>query len=410
MINRLWLSFFSLSFTACIYQAFFLANQAVFSDVIDALFSMAQTSVNIAFALVGIMCVWLGFFRIAENSQLVTILSRGLAPLFAHLMPEVPKNHPAQSAVTMNLAANALGLDNAATPMGIKAMQELQTLNPNKATASNAQILFLVLNTSSVTLLPVTIFMYRAQAGSAAPTDVFLPILLATSCSTLAGLLAVSWFQKIKLYHPVVLAYGLAFSALMTSLLWLLSSLNSEQISQLSSFSANFILCAFIAAILLYGHYKKRPVYDDFIEGAKEGFNTAISLIPYLVAMLCAIAVLRASGVLDLFIDLIALLFTSLGLPTDFIAGLPTGLMKPFSGSGARAMMLESFDHYGVDSFVGRLTSIMQGSTETTFYVLAIYFGSVGIRHGRHAVACGLISDVAGISAAIVCAYWFFPL
>lgn len=408
MLNRLWLSFFCLSFIACLYQALLLGNSAIFSQVIDALFAMAQTAVNIAFALVGIMCVWLGFFRIAEQSQLVNVLAKLLAPLFAHLMPEVPKNHPAQSAVTMNLAANALGLDNAATPMGIKAMQELQTLNPNKTTASNAQILFLVLNTSSVTLLPVTIFMYRAQAGSAAPTDVFLPILLATSCSTLAGLLAVSWFQKIKLYHPIVLAYGLAFTAFMTTLLWGLSNLNSEQISHFSSLSANFILCAFIALILIYGYLKKRPVYEDFIDGAKEGFTTAISLIPYLVAMLIAIAVLRASGVLDLFIALIAQAFNFFDLPTDFIAGLPTGLMKPFSGSGARAMMLESFEHYGVDSFVGRLTSIMQGSTETTFYVLAIYFGSVGIRHGRHAVACGLISDAAGISAAILCAYWFF--
>lgn len=408
MLNRLWLSFFLISFAACFYQAFVLGNHTIFSNVMDALFAMAQTAVNIAFALIGIMCVWLGFFRIAENSRLVDIFSRALAPLFAHLMPEVPKNHPAQSAVTMNLAANVLGLDNAATPMGIKAMQELQKLTPLKHTASNAQILFLVLNTSSVTLLPVTIFMYRAQAGSAAPTDVFLPILLATSCSTLAGLLAVSWFQKIRLYHPVVLAYGLAFSALMTGLLWFLSSLSSEQISAFSSFSANFLLATFIAIILIYGYWHKRPVYEDFIDGAKEGFTTAVQLIPYLVAMLIAIAVLRASGVLDFAIQGIAWVFISLGLPSDFIPALPTGLMKPFSGSGARAMMLESFEHYGVDSFIGRLTSIMQGSTETTFYVLAIYFGSVGIRHGRHAVACGLIADAAGITAAIICAYWFF--
>ncbi len=408
MLNQLWLSFFVLSFIACLYQFFLLGNGDIFSTMVDALFAMAQTSVNIALALIGIMCLWLGFFRIAEQSNLVAILSRGLAPLFSVLMPDVPKNHPAQSAVTMNLAANMLGLDNAATPMGIKAMQELQRLNSIKHVASNAQILFLVLNTSSVTLLPVTIFMYRAQAGSAAPTDVFLPILLATSCSTLAGLLAVAWFQKIKLYHPIVLLYALGFSVLMTSLLWFLSSLDSQAISHYSSLSANAILLCFILCILLYGHFKKRPVYEDFVEGAKEGFSTAIQLIPYLVAMLCAIALMRASGVLDLIIDSIRVIVQWFNAPDEFVAALPTGLMKPFSGSGARAMMLESFEHYGVDSFVGRLSSIMQGSTETTFYVLAVYFGSVGIRHGRHAVACGLISDFAGITASIICAYWFF--
>lgn len=408
MLNHLWLSFFLLSFISCLYQFFVLGNAAIFSTVMDALFAMAQTSVNIALGLVGVMCVWLGFFRIAEQSRLVDIIGRGLAPLFAHLMPDVPRNHPAQSAITMNLAANMLGLDNAATPMGIKAMQELQKLNPTPERASNAQILFLVLNTSSVTLLPVTIFMYRGQAGSASPTDVFLPILIATCCSTIAGLLAVSWLQKIKLYHPVIMAYALAAMALMTSLLFGLSSMSSDQISAFSSLSANVILLLFIIGILLYGYVKKRPIYEDFVEGAKEGFSTAIQLIPYLVAMLIAIAVLRASGVLDLIIDGIAALLTLFGLPTDFVGALPTGLMKPFSGSGSRAMMLESFNHYGVDSFVGRLSSIMQGSTETTFYVLAVYFGAVGIRHGRHAVACGLTSDIAGITASIFCAYWFF--
>lgn len=408
MLNHLWLSFFLLSFISCLYQFFILGNAAIFSTVMDALFAMAQTSVNIALGLIGVMCVWLGFFRIAEQSRLVDIIGRALAPLFAHLMPDVPRNHPAQSAITMNLAANMLGLDNAATPMGIKAMQELQKLNPTPQRASNAQILFLVLNTSAVTLLPVTIFMYRGQAGSASPTDVFLPILIATCCSTIAGLLAVSWLQKIKLYHPVIMAYALAAMTLMASLLFGLSSMSSDQITAFSSLSANIILLAFIMCILLYGFCKKRPIYEDFIDGAKEGFHTAIQLIPYLVAMLIAIAVLRASGVLDLMISGIAALISLFGLPTDFVAALPTGLMKPFSGSGARAMMLESFQHYGVDSFIGRLSSIMQGSTETTFYVLAVYFGAVGIRHGRHAVACGLLADVAGITASIFCAYWFF--
>lgn len=410
MLNHLWLSFFLLSFIACLYQALFLGNTAIFSTMMDALFAMAQTSVNIALGLIGVMCVWLGFFRIAEQSRLVDILGKGLAPLFSRLMPEVPRQHPAQSAITLNLAANMLGLDNAATPMGIKAMQELQTLNPTPERATNAQILFLVLNTSSVTLLPVTVFMYRSQAGSATPTDVFLPILISTCCSTLAGLLAVSWVQKIRLFQPVILAYACGAAAFMAGLLLLLSGISSERIAAISGLSANMILLSFIMTVLLYGYYCKRAVYEDFIDGAKEGFSTAVQLIPYLVAMLIAIALLRASGVLDLLISAIAAVLSMLGLPVDFVAALPTGLMKPLSGSGARAMMLESFSHYGVDSFVGRLSAIMQASTETTFYVLAVYFGSVGIRYGRHAVACGLIADAAGLCAAILCAYWFFAI
>ena len=306
-------------------------------------------------------------------------------------MPEVPKGHPAQSAMTMNLAANMLGLDNAATPLGIKAMQALQQLNPTPSIASNAQILFLVLNTSSVTLLPVTIFMYRAQAGSASATDVFLPILFATSASTMAGLLAVAYVQKIALWQPVVLAYLGSFILFMASLMFGISHLSTEMLSLYSSSAANIILLTFIVGVIGYAAYQKLETYELFVEGAKEGFSTAVTIIPYLVAMLIAIAALRASGTLDVLIHLLAYCLHLSGLPSEFVDALPTGLMKPFSGSGARAMMLESFSTYGVDSFIGRMTSIMQGSTETTFYVLAVYFGSVGIRYGRHAVACGCL-------------------
>ena len=408
MLNRLWIGFFLLSFIACVYQALVLGHTAVFSEVMQAIFSMAQTSVTIAIGLIGIMCLWLGIFSIAEHSRLVDILGRALAPLLSRLMPEVPRGHAAQSAVTMNMAANMLGLDNAATPLGIKAMQSLQTLNPQPFVASNAQILFLVLNTSSVTLLPVTIFMYRSQAGAASPTDVFVPILLATSASTLCGLLAVAWVQKIRLWQPVILAYLAGFAALMSGIILTLGSLPAAELAGMSSLVANVVLFGFICGVIGWAAWQRQDVYERFVEGAKDGFATAIQIIPYLVAMLVAIAALRASGVMQLAIDGIAWLVTQAGLADDFVAALPTGIMKPFSGSGARALMLESFAVYGVDSFIGRLTSVMQGSTETTFYVLAVYFGSVGLRHGRHALACGLLADVAGISAAIVLSYWFF--
>ncbi len=408
MLNRVWIGFFVASFGAALVQTLFFGHPEVFNEIIRAIFEMTESAVKIAIGLIGLMALWLGIFRIAEHSGMVDWLSRGLSPLFCRLMPEVPKNHPAQSAITMNLAANMLGLDNAATPLGIKAMQLLQTLNPNPSTATNAQILFLVINTSSVTLLPVTIFLYRAQAGSASPTDVFLPILIATCCSTLAGILAVSWVQKIRLWQPVILAYFLGFSLLMALLFTGIASLEASALSALSSLSANMLLFGFIVAVIAWGAVRKLEVYELFVEGAKEGFTTAINIIPYLVAMLVAIAALRGSGIFDLVINGISMVVAGLGLPTEFVASLPTGLMKPFSGSGARAMMLESFQHYGVDSLVGRMSAVMQGSTETTFYVLAVYFGSVGIRYGRHALACGLIADAAGITAAIFATYLFF--
>jgi len=408
VLNYIWAAFFLLAMLSGVYQFFGLDQVNIFEEMVKATFDMAKLSVEIAIGLVGVLSLWLGFFRIAEKSNLVMLLSRFLAPLFSRLMPEIPKDHPALGSITMNMAANMLGLDNAATPMGLKAMQDLQELNPNKESASNAQILFLVLNTSSVTLLPVTIFMYRAQLGAAEPADVFLPILMATTASTLAGLMAVSWVQKLPLFNAVVLAYIGSFVTLMTAVILWLTSLSGEQLSQYSQWAASAVLLSIIALFLVAGLKKKLPVYELFVEGAKEGFETGVRLIPYLVAMLVAIGVFRASGAMDLFLSGVAWCIGMLGLNTLFVDTLPVAFMKPLSGSGARAMMLEVMNHHGVDSFQGRLASVMQGSTETTFYVLAVYFGSVGIIRIRHALVCGLIADGAGITAAIGICYWFF--
>ncbi len=408
MLNGLWLSFFWLAAIAAGYQWLLLDNAEVFSQVITSLFSMAKLSAEIAIGLIGTLCLWLGIFKIAEKSQLISFFSRGVEPLFRHLMPGVPRGDKAFGSISMNMAANMLGLDNAATPLGLKAMQDLQEHNTNKDVATNAQILFLVLNTSSVTLLPVTIFMYRAQQGALNPTEVFMPILLATCASTVVGLSVVAWIQRLSLLNRVVLSYLAGFILFMSLLITSLISMPAEQMTKVSSVAANIILFGIILAFLTIGWRKGVQVYDTFIEGAKEGFTTAITLIPYLVAMLVAIGVLRASGALDLFVDGIAYLLALGGLNTQFVDALPTALMKPFSGSGARAMMLETMNTHGVDSFAGRLAAVMQGSTETTFYVLAVYFGVVGIKQGRHAVFCGLLADLAGICAAIIVCYWFF--
>ncbi|MGD2054605.1 MAG: nucleoside recognition domain-containing protein, partial [Gammaproteobacteria bacterium] len=378
------------------------------TEIMQSTFDMAALSVEVAIGLVGVLCLWLGFFRIAEKSGLINVLARGLEPLFLRLMPEVPRGHASHGSITMNVAANMLGLDNAATPMGLKAMQDLQQLNPDKDTASNAQILFLVLNTSSVTLLPVTIFMYRAQQGAADPTAIFIPILMATSASTLAGLAAVTWVQRINLFNRVVLGYFFGFAILMALLATLLLAQPAEQMASTSGLLGNLILFSIIMLFLVAGWWRKINVYDAFIEGAKEGFDVAVRLIPFLVGMLVAIGVLRSSGVLDGLIVGIEFLLSAIGVNTDFIQALPTALMKPLSGSGARAMMLETMNNFGVDSFPATVSTIMQGSTETTFYVLAVYFGSVGIRHVRHAVSCALIADAAGILTSILVGYWFF--
>jgi len=408
MLNYIWLSFFIAAFLSCIFQAIIKDNSAIFAQVVQATFDMASLSVEIALGLVGILCLWLGFFTIAERAGFVELLTKAFKPLFKKLMPEVPSDHPAIGSVTMNMAANMLGLDNAATPLGLKAMQDLQELNPNKETASNAQILFLVLNTSSVTLLPVTIFLFRAQQGSTDPTAVFIPIILATCASTIAGLLLVAFIQRLNIFSKTVFFYLLGLAALTGLLLLYLLISDAASLAERSSLLGNLLLLLVMISFLVMGFIRKVNVYDAFIDGAKQGFDVALKIIPYLVAMLVAIGVLRASLVLDAILAAIEKVVVAVGLNPDFIAALPTALMRPFSGSGARAMLLETMNTHGVDSFAANVAAIVQGSTETTFYVLAVYFGSVGIKRVRHAIGCGLFADLAGITAAIFLGYWFF--
>jgi spore maturation protein SpmA len=408
MLKNIWFGFFVAAFLAAILQWLVMGQNDIFNLLIESTFDMAALSVKISIGLIGVLCLWLGLFKIAENAGLIQILSRALEPLFIKLMPDVPRGHAAHGSMTMNIAANMLGLDNAATPMGLRAMQDLQGLNDQPDTATNAQILFLVINTSSVTLLPVTIFLYRAQQGAADPTSVFIPILLATSASTLTGLLAVAWVQKINLLNRTVIGYFGGYAVLLAALGSWLVSLPTEDMASSSSLLGNLLLLGIIMLFLCWGWFKKNNIYDDFISGATQGFEVAIKLIPYLVAMLVAIGLLRSSGVLDGIVWCLQYLLSAIGINTDFVQALPTALMKPLSGSGARAMMLETMDNFGVDSFAATVSSIMQGSTETTFYVLAVYFGSVGIKHVRHAIGCALLADLAGITTAILAGYWFF--
>lgn len=408
MLNTLWLGFFVVAAVFGLYQWLFLNDPAVFARLIASLFDMADLSVKLMLLLFGTLTLWMGFLRIAEAAGLINLLARILSPLFRRLMPEVPAGHPALGLITMNFAANGLGLDNAATPIGLRAMHSLQTLNTDPKSASNAQILFLVLNSSSLTLLPVTIFMYRAQQGAPDPTLVFLPILLATSASTLVGLLSVAFMQRLKLYDPVVLAWLGSTVLVLGGFMALLASLSSVAVAALSSLLGNLVLFGIIIAFLLAGAWKKIPVYEHFVEGAKEGFDVCKTLLPYLVAMLCAIGVLRASGALDVLLEGIRSSVQAVGLDTRFVDALPTALIKPFSGSAARALLIETMQHYGPDSFPALLAATVQGSTETTFYVLAVYFGSVGIQRVRHAVGCALLADLAGVLASIGVCYWFF--
>ncbi|MGJ7519018.1 nucleoside recognition domain-containing protein [Variovorax sp. LT1P1] len=408
MLNGLWLGFFMVAAVAGLARWLVGGDPTVFAAMVESLFAMAKLAVEVMVLLFGTLTLWLGLLRIAEAAGLVAWLARLLGPLFRRLMPEVPAGHPALGLITMNFAANALGLDNAATPIGLKAMRELQTLNPHPTAASNAQILFLVLNASSLTLLPVTIFMYRAQQGAADPTLVFLPILLATSASTLVGLLSVAIVQRLKLWDPVVLAYLLPGALLLGGFMALLATLSSAALAALSSLLGNLVLFGLVIAFLLIGALRRVPVYERFIEGAKEGFDVAKNLLPYLVAMLCAIGVLRASGALDIALDGIRWLVLQTGWDTRFVDALPTALVKPFSGSAARAMLIETMKSQGVDSFPSLVAATIQGSTETTFYVLAVYFGAVGIQRARHAVACALAAEFAGVVAAIAVCYWFF--
>ncbi len=408
MLNIIWISFFLISFLTALFKLFILGDQQVFAQLMQAMFSLSKSAFEISLGLTGVLALWLGIMKIGEKSGFIALITHSLTPLFSRLMPEVPKGHPALGAIVMNISANALGLDNAATPLGIKAMQALQTLNPKPDTATNAQILFLVINTSGVTLFPITIFTYRAQLGALNPTDVFIPILIATYVSAMMGLLAVAFVQKINLLDKVVMAYLGGFTLMVAGLLAYFSSLSQAQMLMQSGIISNVILFSLVISFIIGAIYKRINAYEAFIEGAKEGFQTAILIVPYLVAMLVAIGVFRASGALDLLADLARMAVHSVGMDARFIDALPTALMKPFSGSGARAMMIDTMKTYGADSFAGRLASIVQGSTETTFYVLAIYFGAVGIKRIRHAVACGIIADFSGIIAAIVVGYWFF--
>lgn len=408
MLNILWTLLFLGAFAIALAKLLLFGDQDIFARLMAELFASAKSAFEISLGLTGVLTLWLGLMRVAERGGCIEFLTRGLTPLFARLMPEVPAGHPALGSMVMNIAANMLGLDNAATPLGIKAMRELQSLNPAPNTASNAQILFLVINTSSVTLLPVGILTYRAQLGAASPTDVFVPILLATYCSTAAGLLAVAWVQKINLLDKVVLAYLGGIGALLAALLYHFAGLGQAAMLRESALLSNVTLLALPCAFIAVAAYRRVNAYEAFIDGAKDGFQTAVTIIPYLVAMLSAIGVFRASGALDMLADGIRHLAGLLGWDTRFVDALPTALVKPFSGSGARAMMVDAMRNFGADSFAGRLVCIIQGSTETTFYVLAVYFGAVGIKNIRHAAACGIMADFAGVVAATFVAYWFF--
>ncbi len=407
MLNGLWLSFFIVASVAGLVR-WVGGDPGVWAAMVESLFTMAKLSVDVMLLLFGTLTLWLGFLKIAEKAGLVDVLAQLLGPLFAKLMPEVPRGHPALGLITLNFAANGLGLDNAATPIGLKAMRALQEINPLAHTASNAQILFLVLNASSLTLLPVTIFMYRAQQGAADPTLVFLPILIATSASSLVGLLSVALMQRLRIWHPVVLAYFIPCAVLLGAFMAVLATLSATALASLSSLLGNMTLFGIIMSFLILGMVRRIPVYETFVEGAKEGFEVAKDLLPYLVAMLCAVGVLRASGALEFGLDGIRWLVEWLQWDTRFVDALPTALVKPFSGSAARAMLIETMQSQGVDSFPALVAATIQGSTETTFYVLAVYFGAVGIRRARHAVGCALLAELAGVIAAISVCYWFF--
>lgn len=408
MLNALWIGFILVAFLIACFKLIFLGEAGIFAALVKALFDSSKTAFEIALGLTGVMALWLGVMKIGERAGMLDLLTRGLAPLFKRLFPEVPPNHPALGAMTMNMGANMLGLDNAATPLGIKAMQELQKLNPTPDTASDAQILFLVINTASVTLLPVTIFTYRAQMGAADPTDVFVPLLITTYIGTLVGLLVTGMYQRLHLWNRVTMAYLGGATALIGGLVVYFGNLDAAEMTRQSSILSNVLLFGLVSTFLLMAVWRRVNAYEAFIEGAKEGFQTAVTIIPYLVAMLMAIAVFRASGALELLMNGMRGAVLSFGYDARWVDALPTALMKPFSGSGARAMMIDTMQTHGADSFAGRLASIVQGSTETTFYVLAVYFGAVGIKRVRHAVTCGLIADVAGILAAIGMAYLFF--
>ena len=408
VLNYIWIAFFLVAFAVALVRLIFMGDTEVFPAIMNSTFSSAKTAFEISLGLTGVLSLWLGIMRIGEKGGVVNVVARWLAPVFSKIFPDIPKGHPVTGTIFMNFAANMLGLDNAATPMGLKAMEQLQELNSEKDTATNPMIMFLVLNTSGLTLVPISVMMYRAQMGATQPTDVFVPILLATFFSTVVGLIITCLYQRINLFNRTLILFLGALCTLVALISWGFSAMPREQMDVVSSTFANVFLCGIIASFIIAGMRKKINVYDTFIEGAKEGFQTAIRIIPYLVAILVAIGVFRASGAMDFLIDGIAWCVALVGGDTEFVGALPTALMKPLSGSGARGLMVDAMTTYGADSFVGRLACLFQGATDTTFYILAVYFGSVGIRKTRHAVTCGLLADLAGIISAIFICYLFF--
>ena len=408
VLNYIWIAFFVLAFIVATIRLVFFGDTEVFPDIINSTFASSKSAFEISLGLTGVLALWMGIMRIGEQGGVIALFSRVLSPLFSKLFPDIPKGHPVTGSIFMNMAANMLGLDNAATPLGLKAMEGLQELNPKKDTATNPMIMFLVINTSGLTLIPISIMVYRAQLGAAQPTDVFVPILIATFISTLAGIIAVALYQRINLLNRTILLFLVGATLFIVGIIWFFSTLSQDQIDLYSTTFANVFLFVIIIGFIASGIRKKVNVYDAFIEGAKEGFTTAVRIIPYLVAILVAIGVFRASGCMDYLTQGIASLVEMCGLNSDFVGALPTALMKPLSGSGARGLMVDAMSTYGADSFVGRLACIFQGSTDTTFYILAVYFGSVGVAKTRHAVPCGLLADLAGILAAIFVCYLFF--
>ena len=408
VLNYIWIGFIIIAFVIALAKLIFLGDVTVFPALIDSTFASSKTAFEISLGLTGVLSLWLGIMKIGERGGVVNVLARALSPVFTRLFPDIPKGHPVTGAIFMNIAANMLGLDNAATPLGLKAMEQLQTLNPNKETATNPMIMFLVLNTSGLTLIPISIMVYRAQLGAAQPTDVFIPILLATFFSTVAGIIITSIYQRINLLNRTMLLTLGGMALVVGAIIWGFGQLDKDQMNIVSTSVTNILLMTIIVAFVLAGMKHRINVYDAFVEGAKEGFTTAVRIIPYLVAILVAIGLFRASGAMDMLINGVATLVKALGGNSDFVGALPTALMKPLSGSGARGMMVDAMTTYGADSFVGRLSCIFQGSTDTTFYILAVYFGSVGIRNMRHAVPCGLLADLVGVIAAIGIAYLFF--
>ncbi len=407
-LNYIFIAFILIAFVVALVQMIFFGNTAIFNEILQSVFGSAKSGFEISLGLTGILTFWMGILKVAEHGGAMNVLSRMVAPFFTRIYPDIPKDHPALSSIFLNMSANMLGLDNAATPMGLQAMQQMQELNPKKDTASNPMIMFLVLNTAGLVLVPMTVMMYRAQFGAANPADVFLPIVIATLCAWMTGLILVAAIQKINIFNRVVMGVLLSLIALIGGLVYFFSKFSQEQITEYSSFAAAFIILSIIVAFVLMAVKKKINVYNSFIEGAKEGFKVAVGIIPYLVSILVAIGMFRASGAMDLLVDGIRYLVVLTGANTDFVEALPTAFMKPLSGSGARGMMVETMKQFGADSFVGRLSSIIQGSTDTTFYILAVYFGSVKITNTRYAVLAGLAADLVGITAAILLGYLFF--